>query len=70
MAAPGLTEVDFVPYIANAGGDLVVPNESGSAAQLRFWVAGDAFPRIIIDVQAHTISCGDGTGTPTAITVP
>lgn len=60
VLSPG---IDRIPYLPKRGGDLVV-EANAPEEQVRFWVAGDRFPRIVIDIPNHAILSGDGTAAP------
>lgn len=67
MTAPEKTTARFVPYKPGAGGDLVIPNVNAPEDVIRLWVAGDAFPRIVLDIPNHAVNVGDGTVAPTPL---
>lgn len=67
MVAPARTKADELPYRPGAGGDLVV-DPSHPDDVYRMWRVGDAFPRIVLDIQNGAILTGNGTIAPTPIT--
>jgi len=68
MSAPPLTNKEFHPRHPGAGSDYVVePNAPEET--LRYWVVGDAYPRLVLDVPNHQVLVGDGTVPPVSATV-
>lgn len=66
MAAPGRTTGSEITYSPGGGYDLVVKPNSPEET-LRHWVAGDAFPRVVIDIANFTIKTGNGTAAPVSL---
>lgn len=59
-----VTQSEEVRHVPGAGTDIVIP--SGAPGDvIRHWVAGDAYPRIVIDPANSSILTGDGTVPPT-----
>lgn len=65
MAAPERTKSDRLPNSPPGGGDVVVPAFQPDAVE-RFWVEGDAFPRLVIDPTNGSIKTGPGSSPPSS----
>lgn len=63
MSAPSRTESNRVDRIPTRGGDLVTRHNTPED-NLRFWVEGEAFPRIVLDIQNGVVLQGGGAAPP------
>ncbi len=59
------TRVDRIPYLSQNGSDLIVSAGPGNLGeQVRLWIEGEAFPRIILDIPTGNILAGGGAQAP------
>lgn len=66
MSAPDKTLIERLPRQL-AGGSDVVHVPGAAEEQWRLWVAGEAFPRIVLDVFGAAVLVGPGTVPPTPL---
>src|SRR6478735_1450390 len=67
MSAPARTRMDVIPYRPGGGSGIVVKANKPDDV-VRYWVEGDSYPRIVVDVANHQVLTGDGTVPPTSMT--
>lgn len=67
MSAPAQTVEKALPYRQLAGGDVVIRSALAPDDQIRCWVAGEAFPRIVLDIPTGNVLTGTGGSAPTAL---
>lgn len=61
--APPRTQSEEIRHVPGAGTDVVIPPGSPGDT-VRYWVEGEAFPRIVVDVPNFQVLTGDGTVAP------